>query len=105
MSQDQFRQLTFSPLRAIREQCLWCCAQQVTEIIACTAERCPLYSVRHGIVHQTAQDLLRLIRKKCLDCTTGSWTAVEKCASRHCPLWNFRQWSQPRSKGCRANPV
>ena len=105
MKENQFRQLTFSPLRAIREQCLWCCAQQVAEIIECTSERCPLHQVRHGVVHQTAQDLLRLIRKKCLDCTTGSWAAVEKCTSVHCPLWYFRQWSHPHAKKCPVNPV
>lgn len=37
-----------SPLKAIREKCIDCCAGQVGEVRLCTAEDCPLWPFRFG---------------------------------------------------------
>lgn len=37
-----------TPLQAIKEKCLDCCAGQKDEVRACTAKDCPLYLFRLG---------------------------------------------------------
>ena len=37
-----------SPLKAIREKCIDCCAGQVGEVRLCTVEKCPLWPFRFG---------------------------------------------------------
>lgn len=37
-----------SPLKAIREKCLDCCAGQTSEVKYCPAEDCPLWPFRMG---------------------------------------------------------
>ena len=89
------KQLTFSPLRAIRNQCLWCSANQVKEILECTSQHCPFYELRSGKAQGNERDHLHLIKRKCLDCMTGSRAEVEKCNSVDCALWIFRFGKYP----------
>ena len=37
-----------TPLKAIREKCLDCCADQPGEVRACPSEKCPLWPYRMG---------------------------------------------------------
>jgi len=90
MNKSGRRQLTFSPLRAIRDQCLWCSANQVKEIVECTSVDCPFYSLRCETVKESEKAYLRAIKNKCLDCMTGSRVEVERCGSTDCSLWIFR---------------
>ena len=38
----------FTPLRAIRQQCLDCCGSSIKEVRNCTAKDCSLYPYRFG---------------------------------------------------------
>jgi hypothetical protein len=82
--------MTWRPLQAIRERCLWCSNDQPKEIEMCASHICPLHPFRWGYGTATDKVYLAAIRKKCLDCATGSHTEVERCNSRKCPLWRFR---------------
>lgn len=37
-----------TPLKVIREKCLYCCYFQMLEVWECGAKRCPLYPFRMG---------------------------------------------------------
>ncbi|HOI95267.1 MAG TPA: hypothetical protein PK250_11240 [Syntrophobacter fumaroxidans] len=95
MSQNPYRQLNWSPVRAIREYCLWCCADQRKEVSSCEAQGCPLHQFRFGRIRGGDQVCLRAIRRKCLDCVTGSHSEIVKCESRDCVLWHFRLGTYP----------
>ena len=40
--------MRLTPLKAIRQKCLDCCAGQVAEVRRCTVEKCPLFPYRFG---------------------------------------------------------
>lgn len=40
--------MRLTPMRAIRQKCLDCCAGQVAEVRRCTVENCPLFPYRFG---------------------------------------------------------
>lgn len=52
MTPDELRALGHepkSPLEALRERCIDCCAGSATEVKLCTAKRCPSWPFRLGV--------------------------------------------------------
>lgn len=95
MEPPHYRQTNWLPARAIRERCLWCCADQSAEIALCTAESCPLHPFRLEPKSVGMPALLQAIRQKCIDCCSGAAPNAARCNSRACPLWDFRPSSSP----------
>jgi hypothetical protein len=112
---------TLTPLRAIRQKCLWCCNGSAHEVALCPAKACPSWSFRFGhkptdeIIAEQADTLLhplelpmravefheeqhsglKAIRRKCLDCSGASKAEVRNCVFKGCALHPFRQGKNP----------
>ena len=110
-----------TPLRAIRNKCLWCCNGSAHEVALCPAKACPSWSFRFGhkpteevIAEQrdtplhplewrmTASEFqaarhsaLKAIKRKCLDCSGASKAEVRNCAFVDCALHIFRRGTNP----------
>ncbi len=89
-----------TPLKAIRQKCLWCCLDQVHEIRLCrSGKSCPIWLLRFGKSVRGVSPL-RAIRAKCLDCVGGSPSDVKACSPvldhlDNCSLWPFRFGTNP----------
>ncbi len=107
---------TQTPLRAIRERCLWCCLGSKAEVKHCPASTCALWPFRLGRgVRGYGLSPTRAIVKYCLVCCggasvdgkyTGSTMAVQGCngklAGENCPLWLWRTTKVRRMTRTRA---
>jgi hypothetical protein len=88
-----------TPLKALRQHCLWCCNGSYSEVRLCAAQSCPLWPFRHG--HRpnddekaavtdrqiypierrmTGASPLRAIRRRCVDCSGANDAEVRSCA-------------------------
>ena len=89
-----------TPLKSIREKCLWCCLGQAGEIRWCRSSKsCAIWPLRFGKGVRGISPL-KAIRAKCLDCVGGSPSDVRACAPNYdgldfCPLWDFRFGTNP----------
>lgn len=111
-----------TPLRAIRERCLWCCLNSRLEVSLCPAKDCPLWPFRLGRGTK-GQGLspTRAIQRYCLICAggadirgeiRGSTSKVVSCSgelrkdSHHdgspCTLWSYRTAQARRQTKARA---
>lgn len=84
-----------TPLRSLRDYCLWCCNGTNAEIRECPAEDCSLWLFRMGRGSKGKGGTLKPIRAKCLDCSTYSPAEVTACAFRDCSLWHYRAGKNP----------
>jgi|EndMetStandDraft_5_1072996.scaffolds.fasta_scaffold283667_2 hypothetical protein len=103
-----------TPLRAVRLACLECCGGSASEVRACVATSCPLWTFRFGRrpgaedkaavagkpVYPLEKRLagtsgLKAIRRKCLDCSGGTDAAIRSCTVHACPLFEFRHGRNP----------
>jgi hypothetical protein len=115
-----------TPLKAVRQHCLWCCNGSFVEVNLCSAKSCPLWPFRHGRrptsedksavvnwqLHPQERDLtgsdfhgtgLRAIRLRCLDCSGNSDGAVRSCGfgpdhRDACALHPYRLGRNPNIK-------
>lgn len=85
-----------TPLRSIREHCLWCCKNSNQEVAQCFTTKCPLYPARFGRgVKGKGYRLLKIIRQKCLDCSGFEIQRVKFCVfngqkNKECVLSRYR---------------
>jgi hypothetical protein len=109
-----------TPLRAVRQHCVWCCNGSFNEVRLCPVKSCPLWPFRRGHRpdaedraaaagreiyplerHLTGASGLKAIRKRCVDCSGNSDPAVRACAFNGCSLHPFRfgknRYLAPRS--------
>lgn len=87
-----------TPLKAIREFCLFCSNQQPKEIRLCPSGGCPFYDFRMGKKTRDGS-LMKAIRERCLDCGEGTPQAIRKCEFPECSLFIFRNGTNPHRKG------
>lgn len=86
-----------TPLKSIKEHCLWCCNGQRKEVTLCPAKRCPLFQYRKGKMPKIQKPSpLKAIRARCLDCVGLSPSEVQNCAYSTCALYVFRFGHNPR---------
>ena len=92
-----------SPLKAIREHCLWCCNGRSHEVKLCSANNCPSHELRFGKRPVGAKSIrpLKIVRTRCLDCSGGSIQEVMNCKFNDCPLWTYRSGRNPKLIGKR----
>lgn len=86
-----------TPLRSLRDYCLWCCNGNDAEIRGCPATDCSLWVFRMGRGSRGKGGTLKPIRAKCLDCSTYSPAEVTACGFRECSLWHYRAGKNPFS--------
>jgi len=72
-----------SPLRAIRNYCLWCCSWQSKEVELCPSIKCPLYDLRFG-KNPTGQKVLQQLRQRCLICSDVSNVGADEIKNCDC---------------------
>jgi hypothetical protein len=114
---------TPSPLKALHQLCLGCCAGSVFEVTHCPARSCPLWPFRVGrkptakmiaelsgrLVYpledkRTATDFhggstsLKAIKRYCLDCSGGSKAEARNCQQVGCDLHPYRLGNNPNRK-------
>lgn len=77
--------------RAIRENCLSCCAWFMPDVTNCIFKDCPLYQFRSGRGRQNSVERAKAIRQYCLWCCAGSLSEVAKCPTKTCPLYPYRK--------------
>ena len=83
--------------RAIRENCLSCCAWFKPDVKNCIFPDCDLFPFRMGIGKQNPAERARAIRQYCLWCCAGSLSEVSKCHKKTCPLYPYRNTRVDRS--------
>ncbi len=94
--------MNLTPLRAIRQKCLWCCLNSASEVRLCPVVGCPSYRYRFGrYPEQGERRALRAIRLKCLDCCAYSRAMVKRCSTAECALREYRKGKNPRLRGKR----
>ena len=86
--------MSTTPMKAIRQYCLWCCLDQYQEVTLCPAVKCPLHAYRSGHRPGKGSSPLKAIRARCLDCVGGSHKEVEQCKTE-CALNVFRFGHSP----------
>lgn len=96
--------MLLNPLVAVRKYCLWCCANQPTEVKFCCGLRCPVYHIRQGRNSKHVRSVLSAIRRQCIDCT--GITDVKNCRFDGkkeilCDLYTYRMGKNPALKGKR----
>ena len=115
------RTTALTPLRAIRNKCLWCCNGSTNEVALCPATSCSSWPFRFGhrptdeIIaaqgdtllhplecrmtaaqfHAGRHSALMAIKRKCFDCSGASKSEVRNCAFKDCALHPFRQGKNP----------
>jgi|GEM_PF-821625 len=86
-----------TPLKSIKEHCLWCCNGQHKQLRLCAASRCPLFPYRQGSMPKIDKPSpLKAIRARCLDCVGLSPSEVKNCADSACKLYVYRFGHNPR---------
>ena len=92
----------FTPLKAIRAHCLWCCGDSHKEVNLCLDYDCPLWPYRMGSITKGAsRKILQVIRDRCLYCCCDSHEMVRTCTAYQkyvhplCTLWPFRMGKNP----------
>lgn len=90
-----------SPLKTIRNHCLWCSVASSKKVRLCPAYSCALHLYRFGKYPAVRPELntLKSIRLKCLDCSSDSPYKVKACEFDDCPLYPFRFGKNPNRKG------
>lgn len=104
-----------TPLRAIRQRCLWCGLGSTDEVRLCPAGECPLHELRFGRGAGRGGSPLKAIRDYCKGCAGGigldelptrkGHMEVKACEGRlvqdshhggaPCPLHPFRLGTNP----------
>jgi hypothetical protein len=98
--------MTFTPLKAVRAYCLWCCLGSSPEVRICPSEKCALWAYRHGHNPKRAKTGLtatytvddkstarRAIFARCKDCLQKS---SGECGCPECPLHEVRYRDKAR---------
>ena len=109
-----------SPLKAVRQHCLFCCNDSPKEVRLCAAKACPLWPFRFGSKpteelldevsdvpiyplekEQTGADVagrsaLKAIKSRCLDCSGNRPAEVAGCWATDCSLHQYRQGKSGR---------
>ncbi len=89
-----------TPLKAIRQYCIWCGNGSNIEVKFCTVYSCPLYSLRFG-KRVSSISPLKTIRKKCHSCGEGTAHNIRNCEFDDCPCFTYRFGKNPSLKGKR----
>jgi len=90
-----------TPLRSIRNHCLWCCCEVSKEVALCPADDCSLWPFRSGKGSQGKGGLMKPIRLRCLDCSGGSSHEVDKCTHTWCNLYPYRYGKRVKKAGAK----
>jgi hypothetical protein len=93
-----------SPLKAIRERCVWCCNGSFKEVTLCPATACPLHAYRTGHLPEGARknvSATAAILARCRDCAGDGQGAIEHCEIPGCALYTFRPTSGTQQRGRR----
>lgn len=86
-----------TPVKAIREKCKDCSADELAEIRNCSFKDCSLYPYRMGKRPTgTGTTPMKAIRKRCLECCDGQPQEVRLCPSTQCPVWEYRLGRKPK---------
>jgi len=88
-----------TPVRSIKNYCIWCMNGDKNEVKNCTSDDCPLYLYRFGKRPKTKNRLtpVKSIRKKCLDCSEDL-ADIRNCEKSECQLYPFRMGKNPNRK-------
>lgn len=101
-------QTILSPIKSIREHCLWCCFDSKTEVRLCPAKECAAHPYRFGrspteeekkLYKKPVPEVLKSIRNRCIDCAGYHPEEVEKCEHTDCQFWHYRFSTNPNRKG------
>ena len=93
-----------TPLKAIRQYCIFCMNNQITEITKCTDKKCPLFNYRmNKNMSDPRISECKIIKKYCLSCGEGTHSSVRNCAEKECSLHPFRLGKNPNLTGCKGN--
>lgn len=90
-----------TPLKAVRKNCLWCCADQPAEVRLCPVEACALHEYRMGKRPESPKlTPIKAIRARCRDCCGETWADVRDCPGFEldagpCPLYPYRLGKNP----------
>ena len=85
-----------TPLKVIREYCLYCMNNQPKEIKLCPSILCLFYFCRFGKNKTNPRiSALRLIKKHCKDCSGYSTRDLKNCLITDCSLFVYRQGKNP----------
>jgi len=88
-----------SPLKAIRQYCLWCCNEEVLEVRLCPVQDCSLYLLRFGRKPKgLKKSTLKAIKERCLNCSGFEKKQVRECPFLECPLYPYRFGKNPKRK-------
>ena len=88
-----------TPLKAIRQFCLFCMNDQASYIKECDDIKCFFYYYRMRKNNSNPRvSALKQIRKFCLDCGEGR-KGVKECIYPTCSLYNFRFGKNPARAG------
>ena len=98
--------MTTSPIKAIREYCLWCCLEQKKEIRMCPAKNCPIWPYRNNkrkVFPKPELKPRKAIKTKCLDCSGYKRIGkikkrVKNCKFKDCALYIHKSGKRPRRR-------
>jgi hypothetical protein len=89
-----------TPMKAIRQYCVWCCHRQSAEVRECPSPDCDLYSRRMGredksVVVEKRLTAKQAIRARCVDCSGSNPRDISLCKITDCRLWAHRMKKNP----------
>ena len=99
------RRRKLTPLRAVREYCIWCMGDQPMEVKLCIDESCYFYQMRFGKDKRIKKSptVSKIIKERCIDCVGFDKKLVKICdfdgkKEELCPLFPFRKGKMKRDQ-------